>query len=198
MARQSTTPQKPLECPRIESGAVMDDLPSEAQAALQTPLEAPERASAVEGSPSRFKREGSEGLPKGLDVIRDSETARIKGRAGGLASAASRRKRKAMRDYLEIALRLPDEATGETNAQAAAMALVDKAKTGDVRAWEAMLACLGEKPAQMLDVRSGDGSMTPAGRDLTALPFDQLMALARAEWGQCADGTPAVDVEARP
>ena len=103
-----------------------------------------------------------------------------------------------MRDYLEIALRLPDEATGETNAQAAAMALVDKAKTGDVRAWEAMLACLGEKPAQMLDVRSGDGSMTPAGRDLTALPFDQLMALARAEWGQGEGIAPAVDVEARP
>lgn len=195
MARKTTTLQEPLGCPRIESGAVMDDLPSEAQAALQTPLEAPERASAVEGSPSRFKREGSEGLPKGLDVIRDSETARIKGRAGGLASAASRRKRKAMRDYLETALRMTDEATGETNAMASALALVKEAKQGNVRAWQAMLEALGEKAPQMVDVRSGDGSMSPAGRDLTALPIDQLMALARAEWGEETGTAPAVEAQ---
>ena len=195
MARKPTTPQKPLGCPRIESGAVVDNLPSEKQAALQPPLEAPERASAGESADARLKREES-GFEAG--VIRDSEKARVMGRAGGLASAASRRKRREMRAYLETALRMTDEATGETNAQACALALVDKAKAGDVRAWEAILAAVGEKPAQMLDVRSGDGSMTPAGRDLTALPFDQLMALARAEWGQCADGTPAVDVEARP
>ena len=96
-----------------------------------------------------------------------------------------------MRDYLEIALRMTDEATGESNAQAAAMALVDRAKGGDVRAWEAILAAVGEKPVQMVDVRSGDGSMSPAGRDLTSLSYDQLMALARAEWGQGEGGAPA-------
>ena len=195
MARKTTTPQKAPECPRTARTPAVDSLPSEAQEAPQTPLEAQERASAVECSPSRFKREGSEGLPKGLDVIRDSETARIKGRAGGLASAAARRKRRAMRDYLEIALRMDDDATGESNAQAAALALVDKAKAGDVRAWEAMLACLGEKAPQMLDVRSGDGSMSPAGRDLTALPIDQLMALARAEWGGETGTAPAVEAQ---
>ena len=195
MARKSTTPQKPLGCPRIESGAVMDNLPSEAQTALQAPLEAPETASGVESSPSRFKREGSEGLPKGLDVIRDSETARIKGRAGGLASVAARRKRKQMREYMEIALKLTDEATGESNAQAMALAMVEKAKGGDVRAYEAVLGTVGEKAPQMLDVRSGDGSMSPAGRDLTALPIDQLMALARAEWGEEAGTAPAVEAQ---
>ena len=195
MARQSTTREKAPECPRTAQTPAVDNLPSEAGEALQAPLEAPERASAVEGSPSRFKREGSEGLPKGLDVIRDSETARIKGRAGGLASAASRRKRRAMRDYLEIALRMTDEATGETNAQAAALALVKEAKQGNVRAWQAMLEALGEKAPQMVDVRSGDGSMSPAGRDLTALPIDQLMALARAEWGEDAGTVPAVEAQ---
>ena len=100
-----------------------------------------------------------------------------------------------MRDYLETALRMTDEATGETNAMASALALVEKAKGGDVRAWEAMLACLGEKAPQMLDVRSGDGSMSPAGRDLTALPIDQLMALARAEWGEEAGSAPAVEAQ---
>lgn len=108
---------------------------------------------------------------------------------------AARRKRKAMREYMEIALKLTDEATGETNAQAMALAMVEKAKGGDVKAYEAVLGTVGEKAAQLVDVRSGDGSMSP-GRDLTALPIDQLMALARAEWGQDAEGVPAV--EARP
>ena len=192
MARKATTPKKAPESPRTARTPAVDNLPSEAQTALQTPLEAQEGASAGECPAPRLKREES-GFEAG--VIRDSEKARAMGRAGGLASAASRRKRRAMRDYLEIALRLPDEATGETNAQAAAIALVDKAKQGDVRAWEAMLAALGEKAPQMLDVRSGDGSMTPAGRDLTALPIDQLMALARAEWGEEAGTAPAVEAQ---
>ena len=195
MARKSTTPQEPLERPRTAQSSGMDNLPSEAGEALQAPLEGTERASAVECSPSRFKREGSEGLPKGLDVIRDSETARIKGRAGGLASVAARRKRKQMREYMEIALKMTDEATGETNAQAMALAMVEKAKGGDVKAYEAVLGTVGEKAPQMLDLRSGDGSMTPAGRDLTALPIDQLMALARAEWGEDAGTAPAVEAQ---
>ena len=192
MARKSTIPQNPLERPRTAQSSGMDNLPSEAGEAVQTPLEAPEPASAGQGQDARLKREAS-GFEAG--VIRDSEKARAMGRAGGLASAASRRKRKAMRDYLETALRMTDEATGESNAMASALALVEKAKGGDVRAWEAMLACLGEKAPQMLDVRSGDGSMSPAGRDLTALPIDQLMALARAEWGEDAGTAPAVEAQ---
>ena len=195
MARKTTTPQKPLGCPRIEGGAVMDDLPSEAGRAVQTPLEAPETASAGRGQDACLKQAGSKPVPKGLDPVRDSETARERGRAGGLASAASRRKRRAMRDYLEIALRMEDEATGESNAMASALALVKEAKQGNVRAWQAMLEALGEKAPQMLDVRSGDGSMSPAGRDLTALPIDQLMALARAEWGEDAGTAPAVEAQ---
>lgn len=189
--------QKAPECPRTAKSSGMDNLPSEAGKALQPPLEAPERASGVEGSTACLKQSPSKPLPRGLDPVRDTETARERGRAGGLASAASRRKRKEMRAYLETALRMTDEKTGESNAMAVAVALVDRAKGGDVRAWEAILAAVGERPAQLVDVRSGDGSMTP-GRDLTALPFDQLMELARAEWGQCADSTPAVDVEAQP
>lgn len=188
MARKPTTPQEPLERPRTAQSSGMDNLPSEAGEAVQTPLEAPERASAEQGQSDRLKRSRS-------GVIRDSETARAMGRAGGLASAASRRKRRAMRDYLEIALRMDDEDTGELNAMESALALVREAKRGNVRAWQAMLEALGEKAPQMLDVRSGDGSMTPAGRDLTALPIDQLMALARAEWGEEAGTAPAVEAQ---
>lgn len=192
MAKRAATPQKPLGCPQTTQTPAVDNLPSEAGEALQTPLEGTERASAGQGQDARLKREAS-GFEAG--VIRDSEKARAMGRAGGLASAASRRKRKAMRDYLETALRMTDEATGESNAMASALALVKEAKQGNVRAWQAMLEALGEKAPQMLDVRSGDGSMTPAGRDLTALPIDQLMALARAEWGEEAGTAPAVEAQ---
>lgn len=191
MARKPTTPQKPLGCPRTAQSSGMDNLPSEAGEAVQTPLGTPETASAGQGQDACLKQEGS----RGFMPIRDSETARERGRLGGLASVASRRKRKAMRDYLETALRLTDEATGETNAMASALALVKEAKQGNVRAWQAMLEALGEKAPQMLDVRSGDGSMSPAGRDLTALPIDQLMALARAEWGEEAGTAPAVEAQ---
>ena len=191
MARKSTAPQKPLGCPRTARSSGMDENTPEAQKPQQAPLEAPETVSGGEGSTARLKREAS-GFEAG--VIRDSEKAKAMGRAGGLASAAARRKRKAMRDYLEIALRMTDEDTGESNAMESALALVREAKRGNVRAWEAMLAALGEKAPQMLDVRSGDGSMSPAGRDLTALPIDQLMALARAEWGEEAGTAPAVEV----
>lgn len=192
MARKTTTLQESLGCPRTAQSSGMDNLPSEASEAVQTPLEAPEQASAGQGQDVRLKREAS-GFEAG--VIRDSEKARAMGRAGGLASAASRRKRKAMRDYLETALRMTDEATGESNAMASALALVKEAKQGNVRAWQAMLEALGEKAPQMVDVRSGDGSMSPAGRDLTALPIDQLMALARAEWGEDAGTAPAVEAQ---
>ena len=188
MTRKSTTPQEPLGCSRTAQSSGMDNLPSEAGEALQAPLEGTERASAEQGQSDRLKRSRS-------GVIRDSETAKAMGRAGGLASAASRRKRRAMRDYLEIALRMDDEDTGELNAMESALALVREAKRGNVRAWQAMLEALGEKAPQMVDVRSGDGSMSPAGRDLTALPIDQLMALARAEWGEDAGTAPAVEAQ---
>lgn len=195
MARKSTIPQNPLERPRTAQSSGMDNLPSEAGEALQAPLEGTERASAGQGPAPRLNRGGSVAGVKNLTPFRDSATARAMGRAGGLASAASKRKRKAMRDYLETALRLTDEKTGELNAMEAALALVREAKMGNVRAWQAMLEALGEKAPQMVDVRSGDGSMSPAGRDLTALPIDQLMALARAEWGEDAGTAPAVEAQ---
>lgn len=176
------TSEKAPRSSRKSPPEAVDVKPSAPEEAQEDVLEAQEEASPAGISAARLKREGSEGHPPGLDVIRDSETARIKGRAGGLASAAARRKRKEMREYLEVALRMTDEASGDLNAMAAALALVEKAKQGDVRAWDAILAAVGERPAHQVDVRSGDGSMSPGRQDLTALTFDQLLALTKAEW----------------
>ena len=76
---------------------------------------------------------------------------------------------------------MTDEASGELNAMAMALAMVREAKQGNVRAFLAVLEALGEK-ATVIDHRSTDGSMSPCRGDLTALSFAELMALTGAEW----------------
>ena len=180
MAKAKTPKGRPLSASEKAGAPAADVKPSPVPETQERAVEAQEEASAEQGQAPCLKQ----GRTTGFKPISDPETARERGRAGGLASAASRRKRREMREYLETALRMPDEASGEPNAMAVAVALVEKAKQGDVRAWDAILAAVGERPAQQVDVRSGDGSMSPGRQDLTALPIDQLMALARAEWGQ--------------
>ena len=171
------TARKAPRSPRTARRPGMDNQASRTSEAPQTPLEAPERASGAGASASCFKQEGS----RGFVPISDTETARARGRAGGLASAAARRKRKEVRMYLDVALKMDDEETGELNAMAMALAMVREAKHGNVRAFLAILEALGEK-ATVLDHRSTDGSMSPCRGDLTALSFAELMALTGAEW----------------
>lgn len=140
------------------------------------------RAEEAKSSGPCMKQESTKPLPYGLDPVRDPETARERGRAGGLASAASRRRRKAIREYLDIGLRRQDEESGELNAMAMSMSMIREAKNGNVRAFLAVLEALGERGAAVIDHRSTDGSMSPGRQDLTALSFDQLMALTSAEW----------------
>lgn len=69
-------------------------------------------------------------------------------RQGGQASGQARRERRALRELLAIALEMPDDATGSTNAEAICAALIAKAKGGDVRAYEAVCAMVGQEPRQ--------------------------------------------------
>lgn len=174
------TARKGPRSPRTAQRPGMDKNPSEAREAPQTPLEAPEKASGGERQSPRLNRGGG---VANLTPFRDPETARERGRAGGLASAAARRKRKAVREYLDVALKMDDEDTGELNAMAMALAMVKEAKQGNVKAFLAVLEAVGEK-AVVLDHRSTDGSMSPCRGDLTALSFAELMALTGAEWAE--------------
>ena len=61
-------------------------------------------------------------------------------KAGGRASGESRRKRKSLREQLEILLE-----NGNTQ-ESIAVALVEKAMSGDVRAFEVLRDTIGEKP----------------------------------------------------
>lgn len=69
---------------------------------------------------------------------------------GGRASGEARRKLKKLREYLEIALDKGTDFEGEAmnNAEAITVALINKAKSGDVRAYQTIRDGLGEKPAE--------------------------------------------------
>lgn len=117
---------------------------------------------------------------KTVPPLRDKEEARKRGRNGGLASGKARQKRKELRELLEVALSMPDEERGMSNAEAIAAALVEKAKAGDVRAFEALRDTVGEKPVNRLDHSSTDGSLTPAPLlDLSGRDIDDLIRLTR-------------------
>ena len=112
--------------------------------------------------------------------LRDKEEARKRGRNGGLASGKARQKRKELRELLEVALSMPDEERGMSNAEAIAAALVEKAKAGDVKAFEVLRDSVGERPVNRLDHSSTDGSLTPAPLlDLSGRDIDDLIRLTR-------------------
>ena len=79
-----------------------------------------------------------------------SEQAREYGRKGGLASAESHAKKKRLREALEVLLDMQDEdamaGINQTNALAIALAMVGKAKKGDVQAAVYVRDTSGEKP----------------------------------------------------
>lgn len=90
---------------------------------------------------------GMDNLKKGLTP----EEAREYGRRGGVKSGEARRERKALRECLDILLREKvsgDDGKKHTRADMISAALIEKALTGDVRAFEAIRDTVGEKPAE--------------------------------------------------
>ena len=70
---------------------------------------------------------------------------------GGKASGAARKKRKALRELLEIALQT--EVSGDqTAAEAVTAALIQKAMDGDTKAFEVIRDTVGEKPTERSQV----------------------------------------------
>ena len=76
---------------------------------------------------------------------RSKDEARERGQKGGIASGEARRKKKTIRETLEMMLagQMPD---GSTRRDAIVVALMEKALSGDVRAFEAIRDSIGEKP----------------------------------------------------
>lgn len=75
-----------------------------------------------------------------LRPVSSKDEARERGRKGGLASGEARRKRKTLKEELLLML-----SEGETQ-QSVTLALVEKAMSGDTKAFEVIRDTIGEKP----------------------------------------------------
>lgn len=80
-----------------------------------------------------------------LNPVQSSNEARERGRNGGIASGEARREKARLRAALEALLDRQTE-DGTTGSEALAVALYEKALTGDVRAFVEIRDMIGEKP----------------------------------------------------
>lgn len=70
-------------------------------------------------------------------------------RAAQQKSVASRKKRKTLAELMKIALTLPNAETGEENGVAITNAMIMKAISGDVNAYQTIRDTIGEKPVDV-------------------------------------------------
>ncbi len=92
---------------------------------------------------------------KNLIKIRTTEEAREKGRNGGKKSGEARRKKKTMREVLDILMEKQlTNAKGEkaTTLEAMMTACIKKALTGDIKANEFIRDTTGQKPKEQMQI----------------------------------------------
>lgn len=110
-----------------------------------------------------------------------SDAARERGTKGGKASAVARRKKRDMRERLEALL--AGTRDGQTGADALALALFEKALAGDVKAFETIMATVGEAPRQTVLLPELPEMKTAA--DLPRLTAAILKAVAEGRLSPC-------------
>ena len=88
-----------------------------------------------------------------LKPVTSKKEARERGRKGGLASGEARRKRKTLKEELLLML-----AEGETQ-QYVTLALIEKAMSGDTKAFEVIRDTIGEKPVDKVMIADVEPSV---------------------------------------
>ncbi len=83
-----------------------------------------------------------------LNPVQSESEARERGRKGGKASGAARRAKKDLRARMQALL--DSDRDGLSGAEALAIALFEKALTGDAKAFELVCATAGQAPRQTL------------------------------------------------
>ena len=78
-------------------------------------------------------------------IVPSSEVARENGRKGGLKKAENERKRKTLREELLALLE-----QGDTQNRLS-LSIIQKAMTGDTKAFEVIRDTIGEKPKDVID-----------------------------------------------
>lgn len=106
---------------------------------------------------------------KPFSQLTESQQREIR-QKGGRASVEAKRQRKSMREAMQIGmfeLELPENEKDKLksagvknekdmdNQMAATIAMIKKAKEGDVQAYNAICAMLGEKPADKMELSGG-------------------------------------------
>ena len=82
---------------------------------------------------------------------------------GGKKSGEARREKKKLREILEMLLERPE---GDcTTAEAISVALINKALSGDVKAYETVRDTIGEKPVEKRDIDLQAEILTKEQRD---------------------------------
>ena len=94
-----------------------------------------------------------------------TEKAREIGRKGGKASVKARRRKKELKQLLEMALSQPAEVEGMDNYMAIVVALVNEGKLGNVKAFEVIRDTLGQKPTDNVSISSSDIEVNIKGLD---------------------------------
>jgi hypothetical protein len=85
--------------------------------------------------------------------VPSSEEAREIGRRGGIASGEARQKRKALKEELLLLL-----AEGDTQ-KSVTLALIEKAMSGDTKAFEVIRDTIGEKPVDKVMIADVEPSV---------------------------------------
>lgn len=84
-----------------------------------------------------------------LKPVRTKSEAREKGKKGGIKSGEKRRERKALKEELLLLLSAGDM------QKKLSLALIAKAMTGDVKAFEVIRDTIGEKPTDKQEITGG-------------------------------------------
>ena len=84
---------------------------------------------------------------------RSKEEARELGRKGGIASGETRRRKRALKEELMIALELTKD--GKTLQEIGVEALMQKFMAGDIQAFTTVRDTIGEKPTDKLEANVG-------------------------------------------
>lgn len=101
---------------------------------------------------------------KNLKPPASTEEARKRGQIGGKASGEARRRRKSLKESLELMLE------NEETQDSVAAALIDRARKGDVRAFEVIRDTIGEKPVEKVETKQ-------TVVDLSAFTTEEIKAM---------------------
>ena len=101
-----------------------------------------------------------------LKPVSSKKEARDRGRKGGLASVESRRKRKTLKEELLLML-----SEGETQ-QSVTLALIEKAMSGDTKAFEVIRDTIGEKPIDKVMIADVEPSVIAEVEAMVLTDYD--------------------------